>query len=177
MITPTDIHATQKASVGQWFELADKALDETGKLMELNLNACRETMEDMAHCCTSACDVRDLSSALSWQTGALKPLAERSAEYGARLVGIASGSGLDYGRAFEAQWESLGRQMSGWMGQTSMAPYAGAGSGSMDYLRQAMQAFDSVWDTMRRNMAQVQPISQPQAHKSSAKSASRKGHH
>ncbi len=155
MMNTADLQATQKASVGQWFEMADTALDETAKWMDMNLQVCRESIEDMARCCEGACEVRDLGSALEWQTRALKPFAERSAEYGARLAGLASGTGLDTGRLFEAQWERLSRQMNAWMG----APSAASGAGSADamaYLRNAMQAFDSVWGGMRQNMAQAQ---------------------
>lgn len=178
MMTPTDIQASQKASVAQCFELADKMLDETSKLIDLNLNACRETMEDMAHCCQGACDVRDWPGALNWQTAAIKPFAERSAEYGARLMSLASGSGLDFGRTFEAQWESLGRQMNALMGQ-SLRPMAQGKGQSSDYMRSAMQAFDSVWDNMRQNMVQAQQMALPkaQAHQSPAKGAGRKSNH
>ena len=157
MIEASQINASQKAQLSQWFELADKTLDETEKLMDLNLRACRETVEQMAHCCLAAWDVRDVPSALNWQTATLKPLAERSAEYGARLVGLASGSGLDFGRTFEAQWDNLSRQMNGWMVPIATPATQGRGD-PMDYLRNSMQAFDSVWESMRRNMAQVQQM-------------------
>lgn len=157
MIDTAQTQAAQKAQMNQWFELADKTLDETEKLVDLNLRACRETMAQMAHCCLAACDVHDMPSALNWQTATLKPLAERSAEYGARLVGLASGSGLDFGRTFEAQWESLSRQMNGWMAPGAPSALSGRGE-PMDYLRNSMQAFDSVWEGMRRNLAQAQQL-------------------
>ncbi len=157
MMDASPMNASQKAQLSHWFELADKTLDETEKLMDLNLRACRETVEQMAHCCLAACDVRDVPSALNWQTAMLKPLVERSAEYGARLVGLASGSGLDFGRTFEAQWDNLSRQMNGWMVPMATAAPQGR-SDPMDYLRNSMQAFDSVWESMRRNMAQTQQM-------------------
>ncbi len=157
MMDASPMNASQKAQLSQWFELADKTLDETEKLMDLNLRACRETMDQMAHCCLAACDVHDIPSALNWQTAMLKPLAERSAEYGARLAGLASGSGLDFGRTLEAQWESLGRQMNGWMLPWT-GPAAQPHAEPMDYLRNSMQAFDSVWESMRRNLAQTQQM-------------------
>ena len=163
MMTPAQLNASQKAQVGQWFEMADKALDETGKWMDLHLNVCRQTVEDMAHCCQSACDVKDLPGVFLWQTLAFKPFAERSAEYGARLMGLASGSGLDFGRSFEAQWETMGRQMNQWMGQ-GLGSLPKAQGESVDYMRQAMQAFDSVWDAMRQNMSQVQQMSPVRPH-------------
>ena len=157
MMTPTQLNASHKATVGQWFEMADKALDETSKWMDLHMDVCRHTVEDMAQCCQSACDVKDLPGAWLWQTGAFKPFAERSAEYGARMMGLASGTGLDFGRSFEAQWETMGRQMRDWMGQ-GVAPFPKTQGESLDYLRHAMQAFDSVWDAMRQNMTQAQQM-------------------
>ena len=177
MMTPTEMNASQKASVAQWFDMADKALDEAAKLMDLNLGVCRETMEDMAHCCQSACDVRDLQSAFNWQTRAFKPFVERSAEYGARLIGLSSGSGLQWGRSLEAQWGSLGRQMGAWPGASVMSAHPGSGM-SVDYLRNAMQAFEGVWDAMRQNMLQAQEMATHEAHvhKLPAKVARKTGH-
>ena len=172
MMDASQINASQKAHLSQWFELADKTLDETEKLMDLNLRACRETMAQMSHCCLAACDVHDMPSALNWQTAMLKPLAERYAEYGARLVGLASGSGMDFGRAFETQWDSLSRQMNGWMAPMATPALQGRGD-PMDYLRNGMQAFDGVWENMRRNMAQAQQmglgkVPAPESHKKGA---------
>ncbi len=149
MMDANQLNASQKSSLNQWFELADKALDETEKMVDFHLNACRGTLQDMAHCCRSACDVRDLPGAFNWHSSVFKPFAERSAEYGARWMGLTSDSGLNFSRSFEAQWEFLGRQMNAWMGP---GVKAGAPGESLDYLRNAMHAFDSVWDTMRQNM-------------------------
>lgn len=179
MMTAAEINASQKAGVSQWFEWADKTLDETSKWMDLNLSTCRDTMEEMASCCQRACDVHDWPSAFQWQSGAFKPFAERSAEYGARLVGLASGSGVDFGRSFESQWESLGQQMNAWMGQSMpLLPRTGQ-MPSADYLRNAMQAFDSVWETMRQNMVQAQQLATAQGpmDKPALKKAARKNQH
>lgn len=175
MIDASQMNASQKAQLSQWFELADKTLDETEKLMDLNLRACRETVEQMAHSCLAACDVRDMPSALNWQTAMLKPLAERSAEYGARLVGLASGSGLDFGRTFESQWDKLSRQMNGWVIPMTTPTLQGRGD-PMDYLRNSMQAFDSVWESMRRNLLQAQQmgVAKVQAPESDKKGSARK---
>ncbi len=178
MMSTPDLQAMQKASVGQWFEMADTTLDELAKWMDTNLQVGRESIEDMAHCCQAACEVRDLASAMQWQTTAFKPFAERSAEYGARLAGLASGTGLDAGRLFEAQWESLGRQMNAWMGASSPA-LAGHPGDAMAYLRNAMQAFDSVWGGMRQNMARAQQVATAPASpgKSAARASAGKSQH
>lgn len=155
MMDTASINAQQKASLDPWFDMAGQALDETEKLLDLHMQACRELIQDMARSCQSACDVRDMPGALNWQAGAIKPFAERSVEYGARLMGLASGSGLEWGRSLEAQWERMGRQMSAWMTQMGnpLTPLAG---GPLDDLRNSMRAFDGIWDAMRQNLMQAQ---------------------
>lgn len=175
MMTTDQLYASHKAQLDQWFELADKSLDEFEKLAELNFSACREALQDMAHCCQSACEVRDMPGALNWQNGALKPFAERSAEYGSRLMGLASGSGREWGRSFENQWQALTRQMNGWIGEGPRVGNQGP-EAAFDYLRNTMKAFDSVWESARQNLQQSQQAAQHavQMHKPSAKSVQRK---
>ena len=160
MMDTTSINAQRKAGLDPWFDMADQALDETEKLMDLHMQACRESIHELARCCQSACDVRDMPGALSWQAGAIKPFAERSVEYGARLMGLASGSGLEWGRSLEAQWERMGRQMSAWMTQMGQ-PLTPAAGEPLDYLRNSMRAFDGIWDAMRQNLVQAQQQGMP----------------
>lgn len=171
MMNTNQMQASQKAQFSQWFELADKSLDEAEKLMDLHLSACRETLQEMAHCCQNACDVHDMPTAFHWQNGVFKPFAEHSAQYGARLMGLASGSGREFSRSFENQWQALSQQMRGIMGDW---PRAGAQNpdAAFDYLRNTMQAFDSVWESARQNLQQSQQdaLKVVQAHKAPAKS-------
>lgn len=155
MMSPDQMQASQKAQVNQWFDLADKSLDEAEKLMDLHLSACRDTLKEMSHCCQNACEIRDVPSAWHWQSGALKPFAEQSAQYGARLMGLASGTGREFSRSFENQWQAMTQQMRGMVGDW---PRAGAKSpdSAFDYLRNTMQAFDSVWESARQNLQQSQ---------------------
>lgn len=172
MMSKDQISSSQKAQVNQWFGLVDQSLDETEKLFDLHLTACRDTLQEMARCCQSACDVRDMPSALNWQTGAIKPFAEQSAQYGARLMGLASGSGRVFSRAFENQWQDMVRGMNGWMELPAQAgePVPQA---AFDYLRNTMKAFDSVWASAREQLAQSQQAAllAVQTHKPAGKTA------
>ena len=172
MMSPDQMQASQKAQVNQWFDLADKSLDEAEKLMDLHLSACRDTLKEMSHCCQNACEIRDVPSAWHWQSGALKPFAEQSAQYGARLMGLASGTGREFSRSFENQWQALTQQMRGMVGDW---PRMGGKSpdAAFDYLRNTMQAFDSVWESARQNLQQSQQaaLQVVQSHKTPAKAA------
>jgi phasin family protein len=154
-MTTDQLQSAQKNQVSQWFDLADKSLDETEKLLELQLASCRETLQEMAHCCQRACDIRDVPTAFHWQIGAFKPFAEHSAQYGARLMGLASGSGREMSRSFENQWQAMGQQMRGWMGDWPR-PGTQNPDATFDYLRDTMKAFDHVWESARQNLQQSQ---------------------
>ena len=175
MMITEQFNASQKAQMNQWFDMADKSLDEIEKLFELNFSTCRDTLQEMANCCQSACDIRDIPGAFSWQTGAFKPFAEHSAQYGARLMGLASGTGREFSRSFENQWQALSRHMTGWMGDLTKPGERGP-ENAFDYLRNSMNAFDSVWDTVRHNLEQSQQaaLQAAQPHKPAAKGAVRK---
>ena len=162
MMTPHQLQASQRAQMERWFELANKSLDEAGKFFELNFSVCQDTLQDMAHCCLSACDVRDMSGALNWQNAAFKPLAERSAEYGARLMGWASGLGREFGRSSENQWQTLSQPMNWASSQHSVVLNSGPET-AFGYLRDTMKAFDSVWVSVRQNLQQSQQAAQMNA--------------
>jgi len=172
VMSPEQLQASQKAQVSQWFDLADKSLDEAEKLMDLHLSACRESLKEMAQCCQSACEIHDMPSAWHWQSGMLKPFAEQSAHYGARLMGLASGTGREFSRSLENQWQTLTQPMRGvlgdWPRMDSKSPEA-----AFDYLRNTMQAFDSVWESARQNLQQSQQaaLQAVQPHKAPAKAA------
>ena len=170
MMSTDQMQASQKAQVNQWFDLADNSLDEAEKLMDLHLSACRDTLKEMANCCQNACDIHDMPSAWHWQSAMLKPFAEQSAQYGARLMGLAAGTGREFSRSFENQWQALTQQMRGMVGDW---PRMGGKSpdAAFDYLRNTMQAFDSVWESARQNLQQSQQaaLQVVQSHKASAK--------
>jgi phasin family protein len=155
MLTTSQIQASQKAQLSQWFAWADKTLDDAEKLFDLQLSTCRSALQDMARSCQGACDVRDMPAVLSWQSAVCKPLAEHSVQYGARLMGLASQAGRELGRSFENQWQEMNRQMGGWLGQMPATARPGPDA-AFEYLRNTMNAFDSVWASTRQQLSQAQ---------------------
>ncbi len=67
--------------------------------------------------------------------------------------------------------------MGAWPGASVMPAHPGRGA-SVDYLRNAMQAFEGVWDAMRQNMLQAQEMATHEAHvhKLPTKAARKTGH-
>ena len=103
MMTPEQITAAQKASVETLFGLTTKAFEGIEKLVELNVTASRAALSEAAGTSQALLTVKDAQELMALQAALFQPLAEKTAAYSRHLYDIASGTGAEFGRAFEAQ--------------------------------------------------------------------------
>ncbi|MEP6824314.1 MAG: phasin family protein [Ramlibacter sp.] len=103
MLTAEQVLASQKASVETLFGLTSKAFEGVEKLVELNMTAAKAAMGEAAGTAQAALSVKDAQEFMALQAGLFQPLAEKTAAYSRHLYDIASGTGAEFGRAFEVQ--------------------------------------------------------------------------
>ena len=103
MMTPEQIMAAQKASVETLFGLTTKAFEGVEKLVELNVTASKAALNEAAGTSQAFLTVKDAQELLALQAALFQPLAEKTAAYSRHLYDIASGTGAEFGRAFEEQ--------------------------------------------------------------------------
>src|SRR5437870_6908798 len=103
MLTAEQILAAQKANTETLFGLTNKAFEGVEKLAELNVAASKAVLSDVASHTQALLSVRDAQELLALQAGLIQPLAEKTAAYSRHLYEIASGTGAEFGKAFEAQ--------------------------------------------------------------------------
>lgn len=103
MLTPEQILASHKASVETLFGLTNKAFESVEKLVELNLTATKAALAESAEHTTALLSVKDAQELLALQAGLFQPLAEKTAAYSRHLYDIASSTGGEFGKTFEAQ--------------------------------------------------------------------------
>lgn len=103
MLTPDQIIALQKSHIETLFGLSAKAFEGVEKLVELNVTASRAALAEAAETAQSVLSVKDAQELLALQATLLQPLAEKTAAYGRHVYDIASGTGAEFGRTFEAQ--------------------------------------------------------------------------
>jgi phasin family protein len=103
MLTPEQILASQKATVETLFGLTTKAFEGVEKLVELNLTASKAALAEAAGTTQSMLSVKDAQELLALQASLMQPLAEKTSAYSRHLYDIASGTGAEFGKAFEAQ--------------------------------------------------------------------------
>src|SRR3954466_11597244 len=103
MLTPDQVLASQKASLETLFGLTVKAFEGVEKLVELNLTASKAAIAEAAGTTQAALGVKDAQELLALQAALFQPLAEKTAAYSRHLYDIATGTGSEFGKAFEAQ--------------------------------------------------------------------------
>jgi phasin family protein len=103
MLTAEQVLASQKASVETLFGLTTKAFEGVEKLVELNLTASKAALAEAADTTQAILGVKDAQELLALQASLFQPLAEKTAAYSRHLYDIASGTGAEFGKAFEAQ--------------------------------------------------------------------------
>ena len=103
MLTAEQVLASQKATVETLFGLTTKAFEGVEKLVELNLTASKAALAEAAGTTQAVLNVKDAQELLALQASLFQPLAEKTAAYSRHLYDIASGTGAEFGKAFEAQ--------------------------------------------------------------------------
>ena len=103
MLTPEQILAAHKANLETVFGLTAKAFAGVEKLVELNVTAAKAALADASETTQAALSVKDAQQLMALQAGLMQPLAEKAASYSRHLYDIASGTGAEFGKAFEAQ--------------------------------------------------------------------------
>jgi phasin family protein len=103
MLTAEQVLASQKATIETLFGLTGKAFEGVEKLVELNLTASKAALAEAAGTTQAMLGVKDAQELLALQASLFQPLAEKTAAYSRHLYDIASGTGAEFGKAFEAQ--------------------------------------------------------------------------
>ncbi len=103
MLTAEQILAAHKANVETLFGLTTKAFEGVEKLVELNVTASKAALVEASGTAQAVLGVKDAQELLALQASLFQPLAEKTAAYSRHLYDIASGTGAEFGKAFEAQ--------------------------------------------------------------------------
>ncbi len=103
MLTAEQVLASQKATVETLFGLTTKAFEGVEKLVELNVTASKAALAEASGTTQAILGVKDAQELLALQASLFQPLAEKTAAYSRHLYDIASGTGAEFGKAFEGQ--------------------------------------------------------------------------
>ena len=103
MLTAEQVLASQKSTIETLFGLTGKAFEGVERLVELNMTASKAALAEAADTTQAILGVKDAQELLALQASLFQPLAEKTAAYSRHLYDIASGTGAEFGKAFETQ--------------------------------------------------------------------------
>ena len=103
MLTNEQVLAAQKANLETLFGLTNKAFEGVEKLVELNLQVAKASMNEAAESVKAALSAKDAQELLALQAGLLQPAAEKAAAYSRHLYDIATSTNADLTKMVEAQ--------------------------------------------------------------------------
>ena len=102
-LTPEQVIAANKANLETLVGLTNKAFAGVEQLIELNLAAAKAAMADSQQQAHAVLSVKDAQQLLSLQASLFQPLAEKAVAYNRHLYEIASSTGADLTKTYEAK--------------------------------------------------------------------------
>ena len=157
--TPEQMIAAHKANVETLFGLTHKAFEGVEKLVELNLQVAKASLIEVAEATKAAMSVKDAQELLALQTSMLQPSAEKAAAYSRHLYDIASGTGAEFGKAFEAKTAEAHKAFSGLV--DSAAKNAPAGSETaVAVMKSAVAAATNAFESVQKAVKQASDMAE-----------------
>jgi len=173
MMTAEQIVASHKANVETLFGLTAKAFEGVEKLVELNLSAAKAALDESANKTQAVLSVKDAQDLLAMQASLFQPLAEKTAAYSRHLYDIASGTGGEFTKAFEAQAAAAQKQFASLVdsaasnapagSEQAVAMMKGAVTAANTAFESVQKAVKQATDMVESNMAAVTQTAAPKA--------------
>lgn len=110
-MTPEQIAAASKANFEAMVELTQKAFGGLEKLVELNMQVARSSMEQSAEQAKAVLDAKDPQALLALQQSLAQPGTDKALAYGRQVYDIASSTQAEVAKLAEAQVASAQEQM------------------------------------------------------------------
>ena len=126
MLTVDQILAAQRAQVETLFNLTNTAFAGVEKLVDLNITAAKAALSDAAEQASTVLSAKDAQELVAMQATLLQPLAEKTASYSRHLYEIASQTGADLTKQFEAQNSQVQQKVMGMVDNAAQNAPAGS---------------------------------------------------
>ena len=103
MLTAEQLLATHKANLETFFSLGAKAFEGVEKLVELNIQTAKTSMEEIAEHTKAVMAVKDAQELVALHSSMMQPSAEKVAAYSRHIYDIATATGSEVTKVTEGQ--------------------------------------------------------------------------
>ncbi|WP_079419259.1 phasin family protein [Thiomonas intermedia] len=149
MMTPEQFAAAQKTQFETFFGLAAKSMDNMEKLVDLNMQTVKTSLQEGADHTLALFSVKDLQELSALQSGWMQPMAEKVLSYSRHAYEIASGAQAELTKAAESQIADTHKKFMDLA--ESAAKNAPAGSETaVAMIKSAMSAANNAYDSVQK---------------------------
>ena len=159
MLTAEQIMATNKANIETLFGLTGKAFEGVEKLVELNLAASKALLAETASQTQTVLSIKDPQEMLALQTTLFQPLGEKAASYGREVYDIATATGAEFGKSFEAQFAEAQKKFLDVVDSTAQNAPAGSET-AVALMKSAVTAANNVLETAQKSAKQAAALAE-----------------
>jgi len=159
MLTPEQLIASNKASVETIFGLTNKAFEGMEKLIELNVAASKAALSDAASHTQAVLSVKDAQELLALQASLFQPLAEKTAAYSRHLYDIASGTGAEFTKAYEAKTAEAQKAFAAIVDNAAKNAPAGSES-AVAVMKSAVAAANNAFESVQKAVKQASEVAE-----------------
>jgi phasin family protein len=160
-LTPEQVIAANKANLETLVGLTNKAFAGVEQLIELNLAAAKAAMADSQQQAHAVLSVKDAQQLLSLQASLFQPLAEKAVAYNRHLYEIASSTGADFTKTYEAKVLEAQRSFNDLV--DNMAKNAPAGSeAAVAAFKTAVSAGNNALESVQKAVKQAADMTEAQ---------------
>lgn len=159
MLTAEQVLATNKANVETLFGLTSKAFEGVEKLVELNLATSKALLADTASQTQTVLSVKDAQELLALQSSLLQPLGEKAASYGREVYDLATATGAEFGKAFEAQFAEAQKKFLEVVENTAQNAPAGSET-AVALMKSAVATANNVLETAQKSAKQAAALAE-----------------
>lgn len=158
-VTAEQLLAAQKTQAATIFDLTQKAFQGLEKLVELNLQVARTSIDEAAQHTTALLSVKDAQELLALQANLLQPAAEKAAAYGRHVYDIASATQAEVSKLAEAQLSDAQKKFGALVDSAVKNAPAGT-ENAVVLVKSAVAAANNAFDTVQKAAKQAADVAE-----------------
>jgi phasin family protein len=159
MLTAEQILASQKASLATLFDLSQKAFEGVEKVVELNLQVAKTSLEEASEHAKAVLAVKDAQELLALQASLLQPSAEKAAAYGRHLYDIASSTSAEVSKLAESQVSEAQKKFAAVVDNAVKNAPAGT-ENAVVLVKSAVAAANNAFDSVQKAAKQAADVAE-----------------
>jgi phasin family protein len=158
-LTPEQMSAAQKANLETLAGLTNQALKSVEKLVELNMQIAKNSLNESMANAKKTLEVRDIQQLIAAQAEMIQPMAERMMNYGRDLYEIAQDNSKAFTKTAEAEIAAGQKKLQSMVDEWTKSAPAGS-EAAVQMMKQAISAANNSYETSQKAIKHAIEVAQ-----------------